>query len=973
MKSFMKIQLLLTIVISTLLGVGKSGNIAGHILNSKTSEVLMGANILLEGYEIGGTTDSDGAFRIYNIPEGKHNLIISYIGYQTKKISDVVVTENEITKLDITLNSTVLKMKSIVFEVEANRTSSTYLLSSQKDASNIQDGISSDQASRNGDSNASDAAKRIVGLSVIDDQTIVIRGLSGRYTQTEINNLPMPSPNADKSSVPLNLFPLQIIESITVRKTFTPDMPGTFAGGNINIKTKAYPDNRAFKLNFSTSQKSSIVSANNYMMMESSNNFFGFDHKRQLPDIIPSDIKLSEWNSELETDPIKRKEILGNAGKSFNTGFTQSYKNPTPSISTDITLGNKYNISNNLEWGFFTNSTFSNSCSFIDEEYNKYSITNNGFEQESGFNNQKSSYNTNLASLVSTGIKLYDSHKISLKYIYTHRSEQKAQISHGFANQFDNGVFLKSFYSEETINNITFNGKHDFKNFLNSKIEWLYALGKSNLFQPDERGINLRKKNNETLGQYLQMDIYSWSAATRKYTEGNDNNVNFDIKYSTFFKDRFGDKYKINFGSRVQSKNRAFSSRSFYHKYANQWTSLPLPQEITVFQNEMMIGSTFVDSNYFSIDENNNVNPGLILVEDTKGSDAYKANESINAQYFTINMPLSMGILRQMRKINLIAGIRREDYNLELQPYDPVTGEKFVSNITHDTLFSEIDEIKYLPSVNLIGKFKNDFNIKASYSRTVARAEFREIAPFEYQAFYGGDILIGYPHLQTTDIYNYDLRFEYYRKAGEILAINLFKKNFTNPIEISLIETSGKIYKTYQNAKSANSQGVEFDSRVNLDFIPLTYGVITSSFNLSWSQTEVNVKDSISMFTGINLKNESTSKKRSLQGQSDFVINAGLYYNNLKGFNISLSYNFFSKRIAAIGVNGIPNEYEFPNHLMNLTASQKWNNIKFSLKMKNMLNSKIKFGIEDKGNNQIIYTRLFSPGLSFSFGISYGL
>lgn len=972
MKMNLKFLTTLLILMTSIL-FARDGVITGRVIDQNSGDALMGANVIVEGLGAGGATDLDGVYRIYNLTPGTYSLKVSYIGYQTKKVSDVVVNADQVTTLDIVLSTASLEMESVIVEVDARKTGDTYLLTRQKNSSNVQDGISADQMSQNGDSDAADAAKRIVGLSVVDDKTIVVRGLSGRYTQTQVNNAPMPSPDADKSDVPLDLFPSALLESVSAKKTYTPDMPGVFAGGNINIKTKAYPDNRIFKTSFSFSQKSNVMGENNFMQFGGVHNYWGYDDVRKMPNVIPEDTKLSEWNADLAEDSGDRKQILGQVGKEFGTDFIPKYSSTTQPFSFGLSFGDRYILSKNFEWGFFTNSTFSNSFGYNEEETAKYAVTNVGLDSLMGFDNESSSYSTNLASSVSTGLKLFNSHKLSMHYIYTHNSEDKSNIGRGFANQFDEGLFLKSYYIEKTINNYTFNGVHNLENFLNSEIEWSYGFGRSKLYQPDEKGINLRQKRGEN-GEYLQMDIYSWSAGTRKYTEGEDNNDNFDIKYSTHITDRFGDKYKLNIGSRIQSKDRSFASRNFYHKYATKFYTSAIPSDITVFENERMIGTTLVDSNYYSIDADGNVDPGLIVVEDTRSNDAYKADESINASYFMVDIPLSLGYFAPLRNIRFVSGIRKEDYDLQLNPYDPVTGDRFVSNITGDTLFSEIDETKYLPSFNLIGKFGNDINVRASYSRTVARAEFREIAPFEYQAFYGGDVLVGYPHLKTTDIYNYDLRFEWYRKAGEVLALNFFKKDFNNPIEVSLIETSGKIYKTYQNAKSADNWGVEFDSRFGMNFIPVKFGKLTGSFNFTWTETEVSVGDSVKMFTGIVVENEATSKKRALQGQSDLVLNAGLYYNDLKGFNAALSYNFFSKRTAALGVSGIPDEYEFPFHSLNLTASKKLNKLKFSAKVKNLLNSDIKFGMEDELNNdKIKYTRIYSPGMSFSLGVSYDL
>lgn len=419
----------------------------------------------------------------------------------------------------------------------------------------MQDGISATQMSKNGDSDAADAAKRIVGLSVVDDKTIVVRGLSGRYTSTEVNNAPMPSPDADKSDVPLDLFPTALLESVTAKKTYTPDMPGVFAGGNINIKTKAYPDNRVFNTSFSMSQNSNVMGMDNFLVYGGGENFWGYDNEKALPSIIPSDVKLGEYNTDLAEDRTDRMEILGNAGKAFSTDFIPRYSSaPAQPMSLGLSFGDRYILNDNFEWGFFTNSTFSNSVSYKDIESASYSTTNSGLDSLMGFDIESSGYSTNLAASLSTGMKLFNSQKVSFHYIYTHNSEDKSEIGRGFANQFDDGIFLKSYYTEKEINNFTFNGVHSFEKFFNSELEWSYAIGHSDLYQPDEKGMNLRNKTYEDGSKYIQMDVYSWSAGTRKFIDGEDNNNNFDLKYSTFFTDRFGSKYKLNLGGRIQEK-----------------------------------------------------------------------------------------------------------------------------------------------------------------------------------------------------------------------------------------------------------------------------------------------------------------------------------------------------------------------------------------------------------------------------------
>ncbi|MDZ7820811.1 MAG: outer membrane beta-barrel protein [Candidatus Marinimicrobia bacterium] len=260
--------------------------------------------------------------------------------------------------------------------------------------------------------------------------------------------------------------------------------------------------------------------------------------------------------------------------------------------------------------------------------------------------------------------------------------------------------------------------------------------------------------------------------------------------------------------------------------------------------------------------------------------------------------------------------------------------------------------------------------MRVSYSKTVGRAEFREIAPFEFQQFYGGSAIVGYPFLKTTDIYNYDIRCEWHHGTGELLALGVFFKNFINPIEISQIETADESYLTYQNALHASTRGIEFDVRNNTGLIDPAKGRLMVMFNTTLSVSEVQADDMITLFNGVRIRNNSTTLNRPLQGQSNFMCNATLSYNDIKGWNAALVYNTFSKRLSALGSGSIPNEYELPFHSLNLTMSKKVRDIKISLKANNILNSRVRFGIFDT-DDTFYATREYHPGIGYSASIQY--
>jgi len=958
--------------------LAQAGQISGRIIDARTGEALLGANVVIEGNGIGAASDLDGYYTIFNVPAGAYNLMVSYIGYESQRISNVTVNGDQLSRLDFSLTVTSLEMGSVVVEVDAARSSDSYLLIEQKKSTNVQDGIGAAQMAKSGDSNAAEAARRISGVTIMDGKYVYVRGLGDRYTTTEMNGSPIPSPEPEKRTVPLNLFPTALLESVTALKTYTPDLPGAFGGATVNIRTKAYPDKRTLKVSLAASENQYPRKDQVYLGTGGGNNdYWGFDDgSRKLPDLIPENQKLSEWNLALNSDPVRRKKLLGDIGRAFDTDYSMSREQAGRPVSYGLSYGNRYNPIDNFEWGFYANTTFSNNYQFTHSGIHKYSMMTAGLDTVISLNNNSSEYNTNLGATFSTGIKLFDRHKISLYYIYTHNSQDRVDQSRGYAFQFDDGFFIKQYYVEKSISNLTLSGSHQFDFIVEHRLDWNWVNGISRLDQPDFKGLNYRVKtqqNGEEMVEYYQLDTYSWSAGTRDFTKGFDTNGNFDLNYQATAKDRFGDPYKLKLGLRSQEKTREFSRRSFYNKYGTAWGGSSIPSDITVVDAQNDFGATLVKGNYFDVDADGNVIPGLIMVENTQPSDAYESTENMNAAYAMVDIPLSFGILPQLRDIHFIGGLRREDYRVRLNPYHPISGAPFVSTITGDTVRADINELDFLPSYNLWFQLPHEINVRLSHSKTVARAEFREIAPFEFQAFYGDDIVVGYPWLKTTDISNYDLRVEWFRSGGEVLAVSFFKKDFTNPIEAALIEASGKVYKTFQNAESAKSRGIELDSRTKLNFIPNRFGLATFLLNFTWTNSEVSVDSLVTIFTGYAVENEATSMKRPLQGQSDFIINVALDYNNLKGFIASVSYNSFSRRLVSLGVASIPDEYEMPFHSLNFTASRQFGHLKTSVKFKNILNSKVEIGQDDPVTGQFKTTEVYKPGLSMSLGLSYEL
>ena len=240
----------------------QQGIIRGTINDQKTGEALMFTNLVVLNTNpiIGAQTDLDGNYEL-TIDAGTYALEVSYVGYTTKTITDVVVKAGEVTVVDFPMSDESLELVEVVVKATRIDRSENALLMLQKKSYAIQDGISSQEMSRIGSSNAAESAKRVSGASVIGGKYVNIRGLSDRYINTQMNGIQLPSTNPYKNSTPLDLIPANLLDNLVITKTFTPDQPGTVTGGNVNLKTKSFPER--FTLSFSASTTYNTASSLN--------------------------------------------------------------------------------------------------------------------------------------------------------------------------------------------------------------------------------------------------------------------------------------------------------------------------------------------------------------------------------------------------------------------------------------------------------------------------------------------------------------------------------------------------------------------------------------------------------------------------------------------------------------------------------------------------------------------------------------
>ena len=1032
------------------------GSLSGRITDLKNSEVLIGANVVVKGTTLGGATDINGEYFISDIPEGEVDLVVTYIGYKKKEVLGVYIKAGQTIEENILLEADVISIMGVEVQAVKKEGDAASSLAQKQDALEMQDNISSDQISKAGDSNVASAVRRVTGVTIVEDKFLVVRGLGDRYSMAQLNSTGMPSPEPDKRSVPLNLFSTALIKSIDVAKSYRADLPGTFGGGNVNIRTKIYPERTIYRLKIGSSVNTNLLPGDKYRKnLSGSNDYFGFDNgSRNLPSIfdkqivdlntVPDDFMQNLMDDSIEVitgfdlvgndgicdfacdtvmqvDPdsttlrtnLWKKQAYPNMSK-FPKIFTNTLKKAGLPSSFGLTLGTKRDFNSQLEGGFLFDASFSSKYKNLDERFMRWSVRNTSLVDTTKIlipgdiqlDRQLSQYSTNMGMNISGGLTFRKKMKFNLQSIYTHTSNDRFISATGKSLELSEGALLiNQKYSEKSIlqNSISFLNEFDFllgpiiaKNNLDVKI----TSGRSVLYEPY---IFSHNYYNDDGSDYYRVyeGVNAANAGDLYSSEGNEKNSS--LLFNHLLKTDFVD---IKYGMRLDSKERRFDRRYLIMDFSDIETSND--SNYIFINGQGSVGNQFTDQNLTYYDASiDSAYEGYMYFERSSVYDAYDAKETVDAFYLMANT--------KIKGFQISAGVRSEDYKLNMNPMHPVTDfrpytteDVFIDDpVTgFDTSYTDTLLIKFnkskkslLPTSTINYDLSEKSKIRSSYSKTLARAQFREYAPYAYQEFFGSDVSIGYPFLKNTDIASFDIRYDYYPKGLELVSIGYFLKTFRNPIEVVLVASSGRsYYKSWQNAERAVTNGVEFEIRKGLPFIPASVGFLNVNSNITISSSEIETSDSVYVYriqdnNAVGFYNQALSytKTRPLQGQSDMVFNAGLNFKSSTGYDLNLTYNTYSKRLIALAGGLSGSFWELPFHSLNFTAGKKIGKLKFSFRINNLLDDDVEQvhifeAPEDKilnanyqglwdgkkwrdGNNYT--TTKYKVGRSFSLSVTY--
>lgn len=971
----------------------QSGAIAGVLIDGETGEPLIGASARIVGTSIGAATDLNGKYEFPAVA-GAYTVVFSYIGFDTVTAENVEVTAGEITRLEVSLFPEALSVGEVVVEARLILDSEAGLLRDRARAIAVSDAISTEAISRSGSGDAAAAMTKVTGASVVGGRYVYIRGLGDRYANTTLNGSVLPSADPDRKAFQLDLFPAALLQNIVTLKTFTPDKPGDFSGGLIDVATKSFPESFTLQLSATLGYDDQTSGRDNFLTYPGSKtDWWGRDNgTRALPEILSSKDPAEELPTQQDLrdvrrgvtngDRAQRAAALDQFANAFN-GIMAPTRGSAPlnhSFSAAVggkasLFGRPLGITGSLTYGrsysFYDDGVFSQwrlsggsvagvnsltSDTYFGPDPDLALISRADPLEASSFANTRGTDEVNWGASGTVAYQPANNHEVAFTVLRTQSGRSEATMLGGFRDQNSMATFLTRSlgYEERALGSYQVRGEHAFPL---ATIEWKASLGRNTQAEPDLRffsSVQNIQESSRGLDTTYTLGGGNAPPPQRYFRDLSENNRGAILDVSVPFSQWGGLGSKVKFGVSVDDVERAFRQRRFEYEEGREVRFSDFEGNADAYFSLANFG--VLDTLY--IGAVTAYNAGLYILENSPPRANYDATRNIKAGYLMLELPLT-------RTLRVIGGARVEATEIITQSFD----ESLADSLRRGVL----DQTDVLPSVNVVLALSETMNIRAAATRTLARPTFRELAPFQSFNFVGGDIQEGNPLLNRTLITNLDTRWEWFARPGEIFAVSAFYKIFDEPIERVLRNVGEGRFVSFQNVDQARVFGAEFEARKRLDTWTgnpfLSKISLGGNFSLVRSIVDIPEEE---LFI-IRASDPQADDTRTLEGQSPYLLNLNASYENYEsGTTVGIFYTIFGDRLLAVTQGATPDVFEKARGDLDVTIAQDLPaNFRIKLTAKNLLGSDFR-QIQTFKNVDYDYI-FYSRPRSVSLGLSYVL
>ncbi|MDA0792618.1 MAG: TonB-dependent receptor [Bacteroidetes bacterium] len=921
--------------------------ITGTVIDGDFNEPLPFANILVKETGEGATSDFDGKYTL-ELESGTYTLVFSFVGYETKQITSIEVGTTNFTDLDVVLNSAAQGLEEVIVTVDARQNTESSVLEIQRKSASLLDGISAQTFKKIGSNDLASAVKSVPGVSVQGGKYIYVRGLGDRYSKSILNGVDIPGLDPDRNTLQMDLFPTQMLSNVLVIKSARADLPADFTGGVIDIITKELPTKEEFSISVSTAFNPDMHFNKNFLSYQGGKtDFLGFDdgtRQNKIANSFLGNVFDPRFNSN--NDGL---DLINKVAQQFDSQMAPINTTSGLNYSAGVTYGNQFNFKNNHALGILGSISYRSEQSLYenaqDNIYNYSPFKNNyEFEENRIQNGTIGGENIIASALLGMTYKTLNSrYKINGLHIQNGESTSGRFRQLTLFSDFIDFNKYNIAYTERSISNAMVNGLHNL-NENGLKLEWSLSgtLAKvhdkdvrNTTFQ-DEEGIFSFQENTEPKRIWRTLDENNLIAKvdfTKRLTLGGKEGL---LKYGVFGSQKIRD-----FSISQYSVSSTFTSVQDWANYSGD------PNQLFTLSN--LIGPNKPGGTY--------INPQTTIRQD---ANTFNAKQQNSAGYLSHEFSWTP-------QWKSILGLRFEKYQVFYSGENSQLGQVYENQ-------EIISKNNFFPSLNLIYSINENQNLRLAYSITTARPSFKEASIAEIYDPLSNLFFIGNINIQPTYIDNFDIRFESFQKNAQLFAFSAFYKKLSDPIEVGFVAASTSNYKPL-NLENANVYGLELEIRKELNTWFKGLNHLNLIFNGSYIISDEKFSEDELKLRLLGLREgQQIGDSRPLQGQSPYLINTGLDYNNTeKGLQAGVYFNVQGKTLEVVGDGFYPDVYTMPFHSLNFNAvKQIKNNISFTFRVSNLLNDTRESLFQGYGGKDEYFSfrhlgRSFSLGYSINF------
>ena len=905
---------------------GQTVRVVGVVRDETNGMTLPGVPVEVVGTSQIVYTDTDGRY-ILDLPPGMHRVKVLLEGYQEKLVNVEAGTERTITlDVGLTMNRFAETVTVTADAINVQTSSAEAQLIERKNAQVITDNVGAAEMKSNGDSDAAAAMQRVTGISLVDNQFVYVRGLGERYSNTTLSGSVLPTTEPDKKVVPLDLFPAGLIDSVQIAKSYSPDKSAEFAGGLVQIEPLKVPAGPTVDISYGLNYSTTATGKSILKSPLGNRDWLGYDNGvRELPGSIPGNkiVRRGVFTPDVGYLPDQITEF----GRLLDNRWRPTTSDGAPGQNWGLVFGNRFN-----KLGIVASAMHSYKEQYTEERRRFFRVEDAATGDLQAISDYAMQYGTQKAQLGIVGNVAYQftsNHRLGIENFYSHSGRDEGRTFQG--GNTENVFYYTNYrlqFIEEGLMSNGVSGEHFLQGLSNSAIDWRVTSARANRDEPDLREVLYQSTlvtnadgSFGTTGTPILAD--ESQSGFRLFNALDDETLDAAANWSTFGGVTGARPMQLKFGLNYVERTRDFTSRRF------RFIPIRILKDGAALVNETLSPEELYSSA--------NIGTAFRFNEETRPVDAYEGRQTTAAGYGMFDLAFSS-------RSRLVAGARVERFEQEVNTFDPFG--LFVRTITAENRNTDV-----FPSVNFVQSVKANQNLRVSYSTTVNRPEFRELAEFEFTDVVGSRAVKGNPNIDRALIHNVDGRWEAFTGSRGVMAASVFYKKFDSPIERVVIGGAQPIV-TFQNADNARNFGVELEAGHQFGggfFVNANYTFVDSTISLRPEQRTV-----------------QTSLERPLAGQSRNLLNVIAEYA-VGGFSTRVLYNFFGDRISDVGSNEAPDILEQGRGALDLVLSQRLGRINLRLALENLTDSEYLFtqGNEDQ--------RVFTLGRTIGFSLGYNV